>query len=98
MGQHQRSNCERQFACTDSLRRHLTRRICSEDIESETMSENEDSTMSDESDAESSRRHQRGYSFVIYEFKIKIMVLMMMAIMIQIILMKIMKTNIILVK
>ena len=59
MGQHQCPKCERQFARSDSLRRHLTSGICSEDIESETMSENEDSTMSDESDAETSKSHQK---------------------------------------
>ena len=45
MGKHQCPKCERQFARSDSLRRHLTSGICSEDMESETMSENEDSTM-----------------------------------------------------
>ena len=55
MGQHQCPKCERQFARSDSLRRHLTSGICSEDMESETMSENEDSTMSEESDAGTSR-------------------------------------------
>ena len=59
MGQHQCPKCERQFARSDSLRRHLTSGICSEDMESETMSENEDSTMSDESDAETSKSHQK---------------------------------------
>ena len=59
MGQHQCPKCERQFARSDSLRRHLTSAICSEDMESETMSENEDSTMSDESDAETSKSHQK---------------------------------------
>ena len=59
MGQHQCPKCERQFARSDSLRRHLTSGICSENIESETMSENEDSTMSEESDAGTSRREVR---------------------------------------
>ena len=59
MGQHQCPKCERQFARSDSLRRHLTSGICSEDMESETMSENEDSTMSDESEAETSKSHQK---------------------------------------
>ena len=59
MGQHQCPKCERQFARSDSLRRHLTSGICSEDMESETMSENEDSTMSEESDAGTSRSHQK---------------------------------------
>ena len=59
MGQHQCPKCERQFARSDSLRRHLTSGICSEDMESETMSENGDSTMSEESDAETSRSHQK---------------------------------------
>ena len=59
MGQHQCPKCERQFARSDSLRRHLTSGICSEDMESETMSENEDSTMSDKSDAETSKSHQK---------------------------------------
>ena len=59
MGQHQCPKCERQFARSDSLRRHLTSGICSEDMESETMSENEDSAMSEESDAETSRSHQK---------------------------------------
>ena len=48
MSQHQCPKCERQFARSDSLRHHLTSGICSEDMESETMSENEDSTMSEE--------------------------------------------------
>ena len=51
MGQHQCPKCERQFAGSDSLI-PLISGICSEEIESETMSENEDSTMSD---AETSR-------------------------------------------
>ena len=59
MGQHQCPKCERQFARSDSLRRHLTSGICSEDMESETMSENEDTTMSEESDAGTSRSHQK---------------------------------------
>ena len=59
MGQHQCPKCERQFARSDSLRRHLTSGICSEDMESETMSKNEDSAMSEESDAETSRSHQK---------------------------------------
>ena len=59
MGQHQCPKCERQFARSDSLRRHLTSGICSEDMESETMSENEASAMSEESDAETSRSHQK---------------------------------------
>ena len=59
MGQHQCPKCERQFARSDSLRRHLTSGICSEDMESETMSENEESAMSEESDAETSRSHQK---------------------------------------
>ena len=57
MGQHQYSKCERQFARSDSLRRHLTSGICSEDMESEKMSENEESTMFEESDAVTSRSH-----------------------------------------
>ena len=58
MGQHQCPKCERQFARSDSLR-HLTSGICSEDMESETMSENAGSTMSEESDAETFRSHQK---------------------------------------
>ena len=59
MGQHQCPKCERQFARSDSLRRHLTSGICIEDMESETMSENEESAMSEESDADTSRSHQK---------------------------------------
>ena len=59
MGQHQFPKCERQFANIDSLRRHLTSSICSEDMESETMLENENSTMSEESNAGTSRSHQK---------------------------------------
>ena len=55
------------------------------------MSENEDSTMSDESDAETSRSHQKEDIFGKYT---KIMAFVM--IVIQTILMKMMKTNIIL--
>ena len=73
------------------MRQHLTSGICSEDMESETMSENEDSTMSDESDAETSRSHQKEDIFGKYT---KIMAFVM--IVIQTILMKMMKTNIIL--
>ena len=69
MGQHHRPKCERQFARSDSLRRHLTSSICSEDMELETRSENEDSTMSDESDAGTSSRHQKEDIFGKYEDK-----------------------------
>ena len=69
MGQHQCPKCERQFARSDSLRRHLTSGICSEDMESETMSENEDSTMSEDSNAGTSRSHQKEDIFVKYEDK-----------------------------
>ena len=50
---------ERQFARSDSLRRHLTSGICSEDMVSETMSGNENSSMSYEHDNETSSRHQK---------------------------------------
>ena len=69
MGQHQCPKCERQFARSDSLRRHLTNDICSEDMESETMSENKESTMSEESDADTSRSHQKEDIFGKYEDK-----------------------------
>ena len=69
MGQNQCPKCERQFARSDSLRRHLTSGICSEDMESETMSDNEDSTMSEESDAGTSRSHQKEDIFGKYEDK-----------------------------
>ena len=94
MGQHQCPKCERQFARSDSLRRHLTSGICSEDMESETMSENKESTMSEESDAETSRSHQKEDIFRKYTDKIMVF----MTIVIQIVLMKMMKTNIILEK
>ena len=57
------------------------------------MSENEDSTMSEESDAGTSRSHQKDYIFRKYT---KIMAFVMVVI--QTILMKMMKTNIILKK
>ena len=69
MRQLQCSKCERQFARSDSLRLHLTSGICSEDMESETTSQNEDSTMHDESDAETSSMHQKEYIFGSYEDK-----------------------------
>ena len=69
MGSHQCPKCERQFARSDSLRRHLTSGICSEDMESETMSENKDSTMSEESDAGTSSGHQKEDIFEKYEYK-----------------------------
>ena len=69
MGQHQCPKCEQQFARSDSLRRHLTSGVCSEDMESETMSENENSTMPEESDAETSNRHQKEDIFGKYEDK-----------------------------
>ena len=59
------------------------------------MSENEESTMSEESDAETSRSHQKEDIFGKY-IETKIMVFM--TIVIQIVLMKMMKTNIILEK
>ena len=59
MGQFQFPKCERQFTRSDSLRWHLKCGICSEDMESETKSKNEDSIMSEESDAKSSRCHQK---------------------------------------
>ena len=90
MGQHQCPKYGRQFARSDSLRKHLTSGICSEDMESETMSENEESTMSEESDAETSRKTS------LENMKIKIMVFMTKVK--QTIMMKMMKTNIILEK
>ena len=94
MGQHQCPKCERQFARSDSLRRHMTSGICSEDMESETMSENEESTMSEESDAETPEVIKRKTS--LGNIQTKIMVFMTKVI--QIVLMKMMKTNIILEK
>ena len=58
------------------------------------MSENEESTMSEESDVETSRSHQKEDIFGKYEDKIMVF----MTIVIQTILMKMMKTNIILEK
>ena len=58
------------------------------------MSENEESTMSEESDAESSRSHQKEDIFGNIQTKIMVF----MTIVIQIVLMKMMKTNIILEK
>ena len=69
MAQHQCPKCERQFARSDRLKRHLTSGICSEDMELETRSENEDSTMSEESDAGTSRSHQKEDIFGKYEDK-----------------------------
>ena len=82
----------KQFARSDSLRRHLTSGICSEDTESEIMSENEESTMSEESDAETSRSHQKEDILGKYEDKDY----GIHDDMIQTILMKMMETNIIL--
>ena len=58
------------------------------------MSENKESTMSEESDAESSRSHQKEDIFGNIQTKIMVF----MTIVIQIVLMKMMKTNIILEK
>ena len=66
MGQHKCPKCERQFARSDSL----TRGICSEDMGSETMSENEQFTISEKSDAETSRRNPKEDIFRKYEDKI----------------------------
>ena len=52
--------------------------VAAEDMESETMPENEDSTMSEEPDAETSRGHQK--KDILGNIKIKIMVLMMVVI------------------
>ena len=59
IGQHQCPKFEQQFTRSDSLRLYLASGICSEDKESETMSANQDTTMSEESDAETSRSHQK---------------------------------------
>ena len=54
-------------ARSDSLRRDLTSAICREDMESETMSEHEYSTMSEESNAETSRSNPKEDIFGKYE-------------------------------
>ena len=58
MGQNQRPKCKTKSTRSDSLTQHLTRGTCSVDMESETMSGNEDCTMSEQSDAGTSRSHQ----------------------------------------
>ena len=68
----------------------MTSGICSEDMESEIMSQNEVSTMPEESDAETSSRHQKEDILGKYEDKEYSMI--------QTIWMKMMKTNIILEK
>ena len=65
MGQHQCPKCEGQFARSDSL----TSGICSEDMESEKMSKNKQSTISEESDAETSSRYPKEDIFWKYEDK-----------------------------
>ena len=64
MGQHQCPKFERQFARSDSLRWHQTSDFCSRNNV-----KNEDITVSEESDAEISSRHQKEDIFGKYEHK-----------------------------
>ena len=96
MGQNQRPKCKTKSTRSDSLTQHLTRGVCSEDMESETMSGNKDYTMSEQSDAGTSRSHQNEDINGNIKIKFMVMVLMAMKIVIQTILIEMVTTNIIL--